>query len=42
MRLVRRMENQAGEFRGVIFAAVSVPRIGEYFDQLFAVDSYSK
>lgn len=34
MRLVRRIENQAGDFKGVIFAAVSVPRIVEFFDQL--------
>lgn len=38
MRLVRRMENQAGEFRGIIFAAISVPRIVEYFDQLQLAD----
>lgn len=38
MRLVRRIENQAGEFKGAIFAAVSVPRIVEFFDKLKLVD----
>lgn len=34
MRLVRRIQNQAGDFKGVIFAAVSVPGFVEFFDQL--------